>query len=428
MSAAPFDPYYEWLSIPPEEQPANFYRLLGLKVLEANANVISSAADRQMTHVRSFAGGPKAGIAQRVLNELAGARVMLLEPARKAAYDAMLRAAATAEQESQANIKVAAKKPVIGDDAVAEKGVSFGDYVVLQPISIGATGHVYKARRKADGAIVSLKVVPKALAQSEEFLKRLQREFDITRTVQHPNVVAGYELGEAHGHPYLAFEYVGGADLGRVIAEHGPLNVDAATEMIRRIAEGLAFLHKRGIVHRNIKPQSILVNVQGMVKISNLTMAVEEDARAFLGGRDNNLTVMGQTIGSPDYLPPEQAMDSHNVDGRADLYALGCTLHQLLTGKPPFEGRNAMEKLKAHKSGPIPSLRKARPDVPEALDALFQKLLAKKPADRPAGADEVVKQLSGAEQAKWDTTMLVAGGIAIAVVLFLVVLVIWSQR
>lgn len=423
-----FDPYYEWLSIPPEEQPANFYRLLGLKVFEANDKVIASAADRQMAHVRTFALGPKAGLAQRVLNELSGARVMLLDPARKAAYDAMLRSAAKEEEDTRTNLKAAAQKPAASDEAVAEKGVSFGDYLVMQPISIGATGHVYKARRKADGTIVSLKVVPKSLLKSDEFIKRLQREFDITRTIQHPNVVAGYELGEAHGHPYLAFEYVGGADLGRLIEEHGPLNVEAATEITKRIAEGLTYLHNRGITHRNIKPQSILVNVQGMVKIANLTMAVEEDARAFLGGRDNNLTMMGQTIGSPDYLPPEQAIDSHNVDGRADLYALGCTLHQLLTGKPPFAGRNAMEKLKAHKSSPIPSLRTARPDVPEALDKLFQKLLAKKPADRPASAAEVVQQLSGTVEKKLDTTLYIVGGIAVVVVLFLIVLVIVSSR
>jgi hypothetical protein len=190
-----FDPYYEWLSIPPEEQPANFYRLLGLKVFEANEKVISSAADRQMAHVRTFALGPKAGLAQRVLNELSGARVMLLEPARKAAYDAMLRSAAREEENTRTSMQVAEQKPAPSGEAIAEKGVSFGDYLVLQPISIGSTGHVYKARRKQDGAIVSLKVVPKSLAKSEEFIKRLQREFDITCTIQHPNVVAGYELG-----------------------------------------------------------------------------------------------------------------------------------------------------------------------------------------------------------------------------------------
>jgi serine/threonine protein kinase len=419
-----FDPYYEWLSIPPEEQPANFYRLLGLKVLEANANVISNAADRQMAHVRTFAMGPNGGIAQRILNELANARVMLLEPARKTAYDAMLQSAQAEQQESQTNLKQTADK----QESLAEKGVSFGDYVVLQPISIGAMGHVYKARRKADGVIVSLKVIPKKLAGSEQFLKRLQREFNITSAIQHPNVVAGYELSEAHGHPFLAFEYVGGADLERLLVEHGPLSVANAIEITKRIAEGLAYLHKKGVVHRNIKPQSILVNVQGTVKIANLTMAVEEDARAFLGGRENNLTTMGQTIGTVDYLPPEQAVDSHNVDGRADLYALGCTLHHLLIGKPPFKGRNAMEILKAHKSDPIPSLCKLRKDVPESLDELFQKLLAKRPADRPASAEEVVEMLNGREEKKWDRTVLVAGGVAIAVVLFLGALVIFSRK
>ena len=421
-SSVAFDPYYEWLSIPPEEQPANFYRLLGLKQLEGSTSVISSAADRQMAHVRSFAGGPKGGVAQRVLNELASARVMLLDPARKMAYDAMLRAAAADAEQSQSAI---AKSPP--PEAVATKGNTFGDYVVLHVISHGATGTIYKAQRQSDGVIVSLKVIPKELARSEEFLKRLKREFELTRGVQHPHVVASYEMGQAHGRPFLAFEYVGGADLGRVIAEHGPLDVPTATELSKRVAEGLAYLHKKGIVHRNLKPQNILVNVQGTVKIANLTMAMEDDARAFLAGHERNLTATGQVIGSPDYLAPEQAADSHEVDGRADLYSLGCSLHQMLTGRPPYGGKNPLQKLQAHRDSPIPSLRQARPEVPEWLDELFQQLLAKTPDKRPATAEEVAQRLGGLEEKRWNTTVVVAGTVAALVLLFLMVLVLLQQ-
>jgi len=417
-----FDPYYQWLSIPPEEQPANFYRLLGVKVFEANAEGLNSAADRQMAHVRTFAGGPKAGLAQRVLNELSGARVMLLDPARKAAYDAMLRAASAEEEESRVQM---ARSPTL--ETLANKGNTFGDYVVLHVISQAGTGTTYKAQRQSDGLIVSLKIIPKELARSEEFLKRLKREFELTKSVEHPHVVAGYELGEAQGRPYLAFEYVGGADLGRIIAEHGPLPVDSAIETTKRIADGLAYLHQKGIVHRNLKPQNILVNVQGAVKIANLTMAMEDDARAFLGGHEQNLTVTGQVIGSPDYIAPEQAVDSHAVDGRADLYSLGCTLHHLLTGKPPFGGKNTMQKLHAHRTAPIPKLSASRPDIPTWLDELCEQLLAKKPADRPPSAREVVERLGGRTERQSNTAIIIAGAAVVAVILFLVLLVILSR-
>jgi serine/threonine protein kinase len=421
MSAS-FDPYYEWLSIPPEDQPANFYRLLGVKLLEANPQVLNSAADRQMAHVRTFANGPKAGLAQRVLNELSGARVVLLDPARKAAYDAMLRAASAEQEESRANI---AKEPPL--EAIATKGNTFGDYLVLHVISQAATGTIYKAQRISDGQIVSLKVIPKDLAKSEEFLKRLKREFEITKSVDHPHVVAGYELGEAQGRPYLVFEYVGGADLGRIIAEHGPLQVPAAIEISKRVADGLAYLHQKGIVHRNLKPQNILVNVQGAVKIANLTMAMEDDARAFLGGHERNLTVTGQVIGSPDYIAPEQAVDSHAIDGRADLYSLGCTLHHLLTGRPPYGGKNPVQKLTAHRTAAIPKLSEVCPAAPEWLDELFQQLLAKKPADRPPSARDVEQRLAGRAEKRSHTMIVVVSAAVVAVILFLIVLAVLNR-
>lgn len=136
-------------------------------------------------------------------------------------------------------------------------------------------------------------------------------------------------------------------------------------------------------------------------------MALEDDARAFLGGHEQNLTVMGQTLGTPDYIAPEQAADSHAIDGRADLYSLCCTLHYLLTGRPPYQEKNAMAKIMAHQQSPIPSLRISNADVPVWLDDLFQKLLAKKPADRPANAAEVVKSLSETSEATWNKTAII---------------------
>lgn len=419
----PFDPYHQWLSIPPEEQPGNFYRLLGVKVGENDLGVIQSAADRQMSHVRSFATGPRGAIAQRVLNELAGARTMLLDPPRKSAYDAMLRAA-TADA---AQAPGAAGQPAPAETAAVPQGKPFGDYLVLHPISQGASGTVYKAQRQSDGLIVSLRIIPKKLTSSPEFLKRLKREYELTKNLQHPHVVASYELGEVQGQPYLAFEYVGGADLGRVVAEHGPLQLGAATEILRSILLGLDCLHRKGIVHRNLKPQNILVNVHGAVKIANLTLALEDDARAFLGGHDMNLTATGEVLGSPEFIAPEQAMDSHAVDGRADLYALGCTVVHLLTGRPPYAGKNAMQLLAAHQSAPIPKLSQLRPDTPPWLDDLAQALLAKKPLERPASAQAVLERLPGQVEKRSQNVIVIVAAAVIAVILFLVLLIILNR-
>jgi serine/threonine protein kinase len=413
-----FNPYYEWLSIPPEEQPADLYRVLGLKRFESNAKVIHSAADRQMAHVRTFAGGPQGGIAQRVLNELANARVVLTDEKRKAAYDFTLQAANSDEEASQTQADAAAS---------AAQGQTLGAYRVLHLILQGATGNVYKAIRGGDRQVVALKVVPEKLAADENFLKRLRREFNLTQGMSHPHVVSSYELGEAQGRTYLAFEYVGGADLGRLVSEHGPLDVPNAVEICKRIAEGLSHLHRKGIVHRNLKPQSVFVNVQGAVKIANLTMALEDDVRALLANHDRDLTQPGEALGSPDYLAPEQAVDAHTVDGRADLYSLGCTLHYLLTGKPPYGGKNATQKLHAHREAAVPSLRAARAEVPEWLDELFQKLLAKRPGERPASANDVARILDGRAEKQFNTTLLIVGGVAAAVLIFLLGLVVVSQ-
>jgi serine/threonine protein kinase len=394
-----FDPYYEWLSIPPGEQPADLYRLLGLQRFEKNIRVIRSAADRQIAHVRAFSTGSQGRLARKVLKDLYLARLQLLHPQRRLAYDALL-ASAEVEQEEIAMHFVAARErrrstrdtPRTLDGAGSEfldEGELFAGYEIMQPVSIGPHGIVYKARRCVDGLIVSLRIMPATLLKSPEFLPRLRREFSILQSLNHPRVVAAYELGEMQGQPYLAFEYGGGTDLERYLIQSGPLSVAMATEILHQVTEGLSYLHQNGVFHRNLKPQSILLGVQGEVKIANFLKAVEDDSRSGGAYSDNNLTVMGQAIGSLQYLPPEQAVDSHGVDGRADLYALGCTLHTMLVGHPPYHGRDTLETLKAHRLGAIPSLRASRRDVPRWLDALYCRLMAKRPDERPSSAEDV---------------------------------------
>ena len=184
-------------------------------------------------------------------------------------------------------------------------------------------------------------------------------------------------------------------------------------------------------MHRNLKPQNILVNVRGafLVKIANLTMAREEDSHAFLAGRDYNITMEGAAIGTPEYLAPEQAADARDVDGRADVYSLGCTLYHLLVGRPPYGGKNMMAILMAHKKEPVPSLREAARSARMARSAL--------PANdgREAGrphlccrSRKAARRRRSKPEPTFTTPIIVAGAVAAVVVLFLLVLVVLSQR
>jgi serine/threonine protein kinase len=162
-------------------------------------------------------------------------------------------------------------------------------------------------------------------------------------------------------------------------------------------------LHMRDVYHRNIKPAVLVVDVQGQLKVTNLFLArIGEHADVASTGGD--LTITGQSMGTAEYLPPEQAVDAKSVDQRADIYALGCTLHFLLTGRPPYVEKSLVKKLTAHQSAPIPSLRATRPDVPESLDEVFRKMLAKQPAARFQSMGELIDILAPKPRARRKKT------------------------
>ena len=173
-----------------------------------------------------------------------------------------------------------------------------------------------------------------------------------------------------------------------------PLGVEEAVRYTIQAAAGLAAAHQQGVCHRNIKPANLLLDREGVIKIVGFTLAhVEAGGAASEAGVDDNLTRQGQVIGTFDYMSPEQAMDSSSVDRRADIYSLGCTLYWLLTGQPPYAAKAGMPQILAHRTRPIPSLCAARPEVPAAIDRVFQKMLAKTPAGRYASMQEVIADL-----------------------------------
>ena len=191
---------------------------------------------------------------------------------------------------------------------------------------------------------------------------------------------------------YLAMEYVEGSDLASIVKQRGPLAVPQAVECILQAARGLQYAHSKGIVHRDIKPGNLLLDNEGTVKILDMGLARIAGSEAALGGAER-LTTTGQVMGTCDYMAPEQSLDTHQADARADIYSLGCTLYRLLTGSPPYQGETFAKLFMMHLESPIPSLCKARPEVPAALDAVCQRMLAKKAEDRYQSMAEVIAEL-----------------------------------
>lgn len=271
------------------------------------------------------------------------------------------------------------------------QGLIFGEYVVLDLLGSGGMGQVFKARHRSMDRIVALKVLTKAAVDSPEAVKRFQREVKAAAKLHHPNIVLAHDASRHDGVHFLVMEYVEGSDLSAVVKRDGPLSVERAVSYIAQAARGLAFAHAEGVVHRDIKPANLLLDKKGVVKILDMGLArLDGDVASHAAGE--GLTQTGQVMGTVDYMAPEQAFDTSRADAKADVYGLGCTLYRLLTGRSLFTGDTLMQKLLAHREQPIPSLGTVRPEVPAALEALYRRMVAKQPEDRPTAA-EVVAEL-----------------------------------
>jgi serine/threonine protein kinase len=256
-----------------------------------------------------------------------------------------------------------------------------GSYEVLDQLGRGGMGTVYKARHRRMKRTVALKVLAPGVANDSEFLQRFQREVETIAKLSHPNIVMAYDAAEDEIGHYLVMEFIDGRDLASEVNNGGPLSVAEAVSCTLQAARGLEYAHRQGIIHRDIKPANLLRDGSGTVKVADLGLARLSTATGAPDG-GTALTVAGGILGTADFMPPEQALDSTTIDHRADIYSLGCTLFFLLTGRPVYRSGSLMGLLLQHRDAPAPSLIALRADTPATLDAIFRRAVAKDPANR----------------------------------------------
>ena len=275
------------------------------------------------------------------------------------------------------------------------KGLIIGGYLVLDRLGAGSMGIVLKAEHRKLKRLVALKLLPPSLARNPSAVIRFHREAKAAARLSHPNVVAVLDADEFRGLHFLVMEYAEGTDLARLVRDRGPMEVPLAIDCIIQAARGLKAVYEADVVHRDIKPSNLLLEPGGTLKILDMGVArlgmVEGSPGA--GVADASLTESNVLVGTVDYMAPEQASNPKLADHRSDIYSLGCTLHYLLTGRPPYSGETFMERLLAHREQPIPTLSDARPDVPRSLDPLFRRMMSKAPPDRVSSLDELIAEL-----------------------------------
>ncbi len=258
------------------------------------------------------------------------------------------------------------------------RGFFLDKYKLLDHLGSGGMSSVYLAEHVLMNRRVAIKVLPKERIGDSSYLARFHREAQAAAALDHPNIVRAYDVGNEGNVHFLVMEYVEGRDLQAIVRDQGPLDPLMAAEYIRQAALGLEHAHQAGLIHRDVKPANLLVDKSGTVKILDLGLA------RFTGEEQASLTLAydENVLGTADYLAPEQAINSHGVDPRADIYSLGCTLYYLLTGHPPFAEGTLPQRLMAHQKQLPPSIQKERPDVPEDLIRICMRMMAKKPAAR----------------------------------------------
>jgi serine/threonine-protein kinase len=269
-------------------------------------------------------------------------------------------------------------------------GQRMGSYQITELLGSGGMSTVFLAIHPETGHEVALKVLLATVSRNSTLLQRFLREARSAESLEHPNIVTIYDRGVDQGRHYLVLEYVPGGDFHGYIQRNGPLGVSEAIAVVRGVASGLRHAAGRGLIHRDIKPSNILRTPTGEPKIIDLGLALQFEFE------DERVTREGTTVGTVDYMAPEQARDSRATSVQSDIYSLGCTFYYLLAGVPPYPGGDITEKLTRHARAPAPDIRDLRPEVPAAVSALLLRMMAKRPEDRFADYDALIAAIDAA--------------------------------
>ncbi len=284
-----------------------------------------------------------------------------------------------------------AKKPTPSGSGETKKVTTIGDFKILKKLGQGGMGEVFLAHQISLDRQVALKTLSRELAKKEDFVKRFLREARAMAKIDHVNAVKVYAVDSQAGIHFAAIEYIDGKSMQDWMDQLGQLSIGDALHVILACADALKLAHGLNMIHRDIKPDNILVTSRGVVKVSDFGLAKALD------DEDVSMTQSGTGLGTPLYMAPEQARNAKHVDLKTDIYALGTTLYYFLTGKLPFTGENTLQLILAKEKGMFTSARKLNPEIPERLDLMIDKMIAKDPAHRYADCAAVMADLESLE-------------------------------
>jgi serine/threonine protein kinase len=269
-------------------------------------------------------------------------------------------------------------------------GQHMGPYRILEQIGIGGMAAVYKAYQPAMDRYVAIKVIAAHFAQEEMFLKRFRREAQAVAKLEHAHILPVYDSGEADGRPYLVTRYLEAGTLKDRLAE-GPLPLIKINHIIGQVGSALDYAHRMGVIHRDVKPSNVLLDAEGDTFLTDFGLAKMMEASA-------QLTETGVGIGTPAYMSPEQGKGA-KVDSRTDVYSLGVVLYEMATGRTPYEAETPLAVVLKHIQEPLPLPRSVRPDLPEGVERVILRAMAKEPDDRFQTVAEMVRALDAAVRA-----------------------------
>ncbi|MEI8374746.1 MAG: serine/threonine-protein kinase [Planctomycetota bacterium] len=274
-------------------------------------------------------------------------------------------------------------------------GERLGHFELQKYVGGGGMGKVFLALDTRLARSVALKILSPEHAADRETVLRFQNEAQSAARLDHENIARVYYVGEDRGLHYIAFEFIEGVNVRDLVQSKGPLPLAEAVSYMLQVADALAHAAQRNIVHRDIKPSNLLVTPAGQAKLIDMGLARLREVDAIAA----DLTASGVTLGTFDYISPEQARDPRNTDVRSDIYSLGCTFFFMLTGRPPFLGGTMLQKLLQHQADQPPDLRQFRPELPEDVNRILQKMLAKDPRHRYSSPQDLVNDILGVARA-----------------------------